>query len=1004
MSNSRRQVVQPLFPPSAVAEQRERFVNALPFNLDPFQREAFDAIDRGKHVVVAAPTGSGKTLVGEYAIDSAFRMGNRAIYTSPIKALTNQKYKELCARFGVQNVGLLTGDNVINGDAPIVCMTTEVLRNMIYDNKPGLETVDFVILDEVHYLQNAERGPVWEEVIIHLDPAVRLVCLSATISNADEFAGWITTIRGETEVISSPRRPVPLNFQFGAVIGDEMQFEPLLTGPADTPGVAIHRRAESLDKRSTDQKDRINSAIRRSGKGQTRQPKQRHQQRSRRGSLPRAEIFDHLVAEDLSPAIWFKMSRRGCDDAAREIFNARTRSGAYVKPSQLNQINEIIARHTAGIEEELESLDVEEFVRLLRSGIGVHHAGLIPPFKETVEQCLSEGLLKVVFATETLAYGINMPVRTVVLDEMTKRTRDGSHQLLTASDFAQLTGRAGRREFDPMGGYVIVFHEDRHPVREIAELALNRTFPLASAFVPTYNIAVNLVRRYSRESAARVLNQSFAQYRSDSDVTRMETEVGALDRQIQDVRQRLGALTDFDGLMNLVTMRDSLSDQIKEFDESRDVSTASSLSPGHVIADPANPTARLIVIYETSQAGKKGMRMRGVVATGKNVEPIKLELADFTTAPIIVGRIPIPEPVSPRDARWLAKLKSEVDNHGLRPPKSLSPIATGSTETRRRFVAERNALTAAIDSHPTLTKITLHEASRLHADVARLQKLKDRQLSNLRGREDALARQFGRIQDLLASRGYLDKKEWKLTALGEVLANTYCESDLLFVESLWDRMFNGLNAPQLAAVVSAFVYESKGRDDGPIAGPVKDSKVQERILSIQRIDDDIHDAERRARVSLSRSPDDGFANVAYMWASKVPLEEILAKAPSLSGGDFVRQTKQVIDLLRQLEDLSHVQFPSLAESAREASQAMNRGIVEASSRVLTPDELSQLVSGAVDGTVERVVIAQFGADDDAPTAIEQAFRDAQARAAKSNGILPASFGKSINGPSDGLWL
>jgi len=981
MSSPTRRVVTADFPRRAVQEHRQNFVQALPFKIEPFQQESFDALDRGNNVLVSAPTGSGKTLVAEYAISSAFRLGNRAIYTSPIKALTNQKFKELSVRFGVDNVGLLTGDNVINGDAPIVCMTTEVLRNMIYADKPGLETVDFVVLDEVHYLQNADRGPVWEEVIIHLDPAVKLVCLSATISNADQFANWITTIRGETEVISSDRRPVPLNFLFGARVGDELRVVPLLNGAAESPSARIHRDAVTLDRRANEIGDAIDKAYRRSSGGRGRGKigsgggARRPSQRGRRSGIQRGEVFDFLEERDMAPAIWFKMSRRGCDEAAREVFSARTRHRHYLDDSQIRQVDAIIARHTQGIEADLGELNFDEFAQMLRSGIGVHHAGCIPPFKEAVEECLGAGLLKVVFATETLAYGINMPVRTVVLDQVTKRTKHAAAELLTASDFTQLTGRAGRRLYDPTGGYVMVFHDDQHGVDEIGGLALNRTFVLSSAFHPTYNIAANLVRRYSRESAARVLNQSFAQFIKNSDVTRLDTELGALEKRISEGEQVLSGINDFEGLMTLIRRRDDLTRQIHAHDEASRANNTDNLKAGDVIADPADPTKHLVIIIDKTQPGKKGMRIIGL-RMARDIDRVVYSQDDFTLAPTVVGRVDLPKSIRPNDAKMLERIKTQVAAANLRPPSSLSPLQEGGRKLYKQFTAERDELDRAISVHPAKTHPRFNEARRMHADLNRLRHLADRQMTQLRGRGDALAREFGLVQDVLVARGYLDKSRWALTAKGDILANTYCETDLVFVETLWDGHLNGLSPAQLAAAASSFVYETRGKDDGPIGGVLKDKRIQDVFTFIERINEDVQHAEKRARVTPSRSPDFGFANVAYLWASGKPIEDIFKAAPTMSGGDFVRQTKQVMDVLRQLGDLASELSPKTATTARQAAALMNRGIVEASSRVLTEDDLFVDDVAPIAGAPKVVVRAVFGAENDGMTEIGLALQKA----------------------------
>src|SRR5438309_696464 len=368
---------------------RTDFLRGYEFELDPFQEHALDALEAGRSVLVAAPTGSGKTLVAEYAVAKALAEGGKAFYTTPIKALSNQKFGDLSRRHGQANVGLLTGDNAINGEAPVVVMTTEVLRNMIYAGSPALKGLEWVVLDEVHYLQNAYRGPVWEEVIIHTPPHVGLVCLSATVSNAEE----------------------------------------------------------------------------------------------------RAEI--RAIAEEKVEAL--------SDD-------------------------------------DLRVLNYGEWLTGLEAGVASHHAGMVPPFKEAVEACFANALVKVVFATETLSLGINMPARSVVIERLTKFSGE-RNEFLTPGEYTQLTGRAGRRGIDEVGSAIVLWWPFV-PFDQVASLAGTRTYALTSSFRPTYNMAANLVRRYPPETAHHLLNLSFAQYRADADVVRLEAQLEKLQGALEEARGR----------------------------------------------------------------------------------------------------------------------------------------------------------------------------------------------------------------------------------------------------------------------------------------------------------------------------------------------------------------------------------------------------------------------------------------------------------------------------------
>jgi ATP-dependent RNA helicase HelY len=398
-------------------------VNAVPgpaFELDRFQKEAIAAIDRGESVLVAAPTGSGKTVIAEHAVARAVASGGKAFYTTPIKALSNQKFHDLVARHGREAVGLLTGDNAINGDAAIVVMTTEVLRNMIYGRSGALNGLRCVVLDEVHYLQDAYRGPVWEEVMIHLPPDVRLVCLSATVSNASELAEWIGTVRGPTATIVETERPVELANLY--LVGDKSAEQPLLL-PTLVDGKP-NREGDRFDA-----EDR-GGAGRPPGRGR------------RRWFTPRrVEVVDVLSERDLLPVIYFIFSRAACDDAVKACLDAGLR---LTDADERVSIRQIVEEHvTALTDRDLDVLRYDTWLAGLEAGIASHHAGMVPPFKEAVEACFAAGLVRVVFATETLALGINMPARTVVIEKLTKFTGE-RHEFLSPGQYTQITGRAGR--------------------------------------------------------------------------------------------------------------------------------------------------------------------------------------------------------------------------------------------------------------------------------------------------------------------------------------------------------------------------------------------------------------------------------------------------------------------------------------------------------------------------------------------------------------------------------
>src|SRR5215207_921484 len=635
---------------------RAAIVAGYPFPLDRFQLEAVDALDAGHHVVVAAPTGSGKTVVAEYGIELAWRAGRRAFYTAPLKALSNQKFRDLRARHGAGNVGLLTGDNAIDGDAPVVVMTTEVLRNMIYGGRAALfagaggrsaparsvEDLGLVVLDEVHFLQDTYRGPVWEEVIVHLPEHVQLVCLSATVSNTAELAAWIQTVRGPTTPVVELRRTVHLHDRYlvGDRTNDRLHFLETFEGGRPNP------EAQRLDA----------SAVRR--------PRGGRGERAVRGSgrrvlyTPgRVETIDLLEQRRLLPAIVFIFSRNQCEEAARSCLAAGMR---LTTADERDRIRDIVAARLEGIsDEDLAVLGYGQFLAQLEAGIAAHHAGMVPAFKEAVEACFTEGLIKVVSATETLAVGINMPARTVVIEKLTKFTGD-HHEMLTAGEYTQLTGRAGRRGIDDEG-HAVVLWSPFVSFEQVATLASSRTFHLRSAFHPTYNMAANLVGTYTSEQAHHLLNLSFAQYQSDRDVVRLEA-------RLERVRAQLGAAraaaeSPHGDIWDYRRTLDEIRSRRRGRDDLISIGMAQ-LRPGEVV-HAAKGRYRGPVAVVASAHRKGGMRLTTVTP---RADLLLLTPEDFTDVPRSIGTVRLPSVFSPNRAEYRKDVARALSGTTLRRP------------------------------------------------------------------------------------------------------------------------------------------------------------------------------------------------------------------------------------------------------------------------------------------------------------------------------------------------
>ena len=869
--------------------ERAALLAAYDFPLDEFQLRAIDALDAGRSVLVAAPTGSGKTVVAEYAVAKAVAEGGKAFYTAPIKALSNQKYADLARRHGADRVGLLTGDNSINGDAPIVVMTTEVLRNMVYARSAALSGLRHVVLDEVHYLQDTYRGPVWEELIIHLPPEVRLVCLSATVSNAEELAEWISTVRGTTDAVIEERRPVELQnlYCVGDKSSDDMHLLPTLVDDHPNP------EAARLD----------DEALHTSGRGQRGRPR-------RRFFTPRrVEVIERLQDEGMLPAITFIFSRKACDEARDVCLDAGLR---LTTPDERVRVRAIVDERTAGLADaDLDVLGFDRFLAGLEMGLAAHHAGMVPPFKEAVEACFTEGLTKAVFATETLALGVNMPARTVVIERLTKFTGE-RRELLTPGEYTQLTGRAGRRGIDEVG-YAIVLWSPFVPFEQVAALASSRTYALRSAFRPTYNMAVNLVRAYGPDQAHHLLNLSFAQFQADKAVVRIEARLDRqavrLDRLRAEATCERGDVEEYRRLRSDAQQRRSPGQpSMVPGGPARLQAALARLTPGDVIVHGGDRLAVLSVAF------RKGHPRMHVV--DERSRPRTLGVDDLSDLPRAVGSVELPVPYNPNNRAFQHQVGDALRRARL---DHTAPDDKPTADT-----AEDHALLAA-ETHPVADCPDRESHVRAAAQAGRVEREIDDLRRQVRGRTESLARRFDRVLRLLEAWGYLDG--WALTESGEVLARTYHEADLLVAEAIATGLLDGLDAPSLAALVSCFTYEHRGRDRPPdprFPSPV----VRDRFRELLRLSAELEVDEEAAGLPVTRAPDAGFVHLAHAWASGEGLASVLEDA-DLTGGDFVRNMKQLIDLLRGIGDVAPV--PGTAARARQAADAVQRGVVTASS-------------------------------------------------------------------------
>ncbi|HYN97670.1 MAG TPA: DEAD/DEAH box helicase [Pilimelia sp.] len=887
------------------------FAMDLGFDLDDFQREACQSLERGSGVLVCAPTGAGKTVVGEFAVHLALQQGRKCFYTTPIKALSNQKYHDLVDRYGVDKVGLLTGDNAINGDAPVIVMTTEVLRNMLYAGSAALTGLSYVVMDEVHYLADRFRGAVWEEVIIHLPASVTLVSLSATVSNAEEFADWLVTVRGETQVVVSEHRPVPLwqHMLVGRRMFDLFHDADAARKHDVHPELLRHTREMLRRLEMGDGRTHGAGFGRSGGRGPRWRPPLR------------ADVVERLDREGLLPAILFIFSRAGCDAAVQQCLQAGLR---LTSPEERAEIRRVVeGRITAIPGEDLSVLGYWDWLDGLERGLAAHHAGMLPAFKEVVEELFVRGLVKAVFATETLALGINMPARCVVLERLVKFNGE-AHVDLTPGEYTQLTGRAGRRGIDVEGHAVVVWSPEVDP-RHVAGLASTRTYPLRSSFRPSYNMAVNLVGSVGTDRARELLESSFAQFQADRSVVGLARQVQRNVETMQSYEAEIDCQHgDFAGYFALrVAIADrerALAKQGAAQRRAAAVTALERLRPGDVINVPSGRRAGLAVVLDPGTGGFG--EPRPMVLTEDRWAG-RLSTTDFPGPVESLARVRVPRNFnhrSPAARRDLAAVLSGTD----------VDRRTGRRGGRSREAGEDEqilGLRAQLRRHPCHACDEREEHARWAERRHRLGRDTDALRAKVASRTGSLARTFDRVCGLLTGRGYLTTAG-DVTDAGRMLSRIWTEADLLVAECLRRGVWDGLSPAELAAAVSVVLYEARRESDERTSAPR--GPVSDAVDATAKLWAELEADEAARGLELTREPDAGFVWPVYRWARGEPLAKVLASGHTVDGdmpaGDFVRWARQVVDLLGQLADAGGAST-ELRRTAREAMTQVNRGVL-----------------------------------------------------------------------------
>src|SRR6476646_5481733 len=922
---------------AAARSRRDRsqvaaFTAGLDLPLDDFQLQACEAVEEGRGVLVAAPTGAGKTIVGEFAVHLALATGRKAFCTTPIKALSNQKYADLVRVHGADRVGLLTGDASINGEAPIVVMTTEVLRNMMYAGSTTLRGLGWVVMDEVHYLADRFRGAVWEEVIIHLPPDVSVVSLSATVSNAEEFGAWLGEVRSDTEVIVSEHRPVPLwqHMMVGQTLFDlfveerdaREDDEHFVAAPgrysvAVNPDL-VHAIRGTEGRGAWDShwvssrggRDKGRPRGKNGGRGGSGSSgRDDWSGRGRRGNdapsgrggpgggdsgrgfsrggrpgggATRAEVIERLERAGLLPAITFIFSRAGCDGAVGQLLS----SGMRLIPEADGEANRrLVEERIQGLaEEDLSVLGYWDFVDGISRGFAAHHAGMLPTFREIVEELFTAGRIRAVFATETLALGINMPARTVVLEKLVKFNGE-THADVTPAEYTQLTGRAGRRGIDVEGHALVQWNRGMDPLA-VAGLASTRTYPLRSSFRPTYNMAVNLVAQVGRETAREILETSFAQFQADRAVVGMARAVRKNEEGLEGYSEGMAChLGDF---KEYAALRHEIARLEKEGAKARSASNRAqaavsleALKIGDVIKIPSGRRAGYAVVVHPSKSYRGEVPAPTVVTEDKQL--LKLTLVDVPTPVEAIAHVKVPphfNSKSPKARRDLATSLRIAVPYDPPPGRSRDHAAyPGSPEDERISELRRQ-----LKAHPCHQCPDREDHARWAERWWRLKRETVGLQRKVEGRTNSVARTFDRICTLLGEMGYLSDSGDIVTAQGENLRRLYTEKDLLAAECLRLGVWKRLDPAALASIVSALIHEPR-RDETDPSPRMPNEDVAEAVREMNRLWSVLEDRERELGLPLTGDPDAGMVWMMHRWASGRQLEEVL-RGSDMAAGDF----------------------------------------------------------------------------------------------------------------------
>lgn len=853
------------------------------FRPDPFQREALAALEH-EDVLVTAPTGSGKTWIAREEIRRLLAQGKRAWYTSPLKALTNSKYQEFSEAFGREAVGILTGDRKENADAPLTVGTTEVYRNQLFDAlREGRQLrADLVILDEAHYVADEERGHVWEEAIILTPPRVRMLLLSATVGNAEEFAAWMEKVRGvRCAVVSRPgARPVPLRAAF---LYPEGQLAPLF----DEAGRFHSEIANFLQHAGARQQSPQSRFAERHSRPQ----------RMSLPEMPPASLLAALGSYDLLPAIVFLPTRRRCDEAAAEAAAGRRGDNDQARREARRALmREFVAEHP-------EVRRHRHWDAVVRGGVAAHHAGHLPAWKLAIEKLMSAGLLDAIFATATVAAGVDFPARTVVLTNIDVRTGRGWRPL-SASEFQQMTGRAGRRGRDRVGFIVAAPGMHQEPQR-MATLLQSPPDPLESQFRATYTTLLNLLDAYGDFAHVRELvARSFAHRETLDQISRTERARDETERSIEEKLAAAGCDLPPEvarGLERLASARDRLLTGVPQTRFEVFLSWLEEVVvPGRVVGVGRN-SRRLVFVTERREGGFVGVREDGRRAT------LTLER---------VGRVW--EEIYPRTEEAREAAFADVRARRLRPLEE--PRLRHARAHSEEAVALINDL---MDELTGERRKKLDGAERTVCEEALWSVIQEAATIEKLGRRAMVLRAevwqpFERRARVLAHFGYLDFARERVTERGRWLADLRLDRPLLVGEAIVRGLFGALDVPRAAALTAALASDAE-RDYGQL--PLDDALIT-TLAEFERVGFEVASVEWQHELEPAPGLNFSAAATAARWARGASWEALVRETRA-EEGDLFRMLSRTGESLLQVSNLREP-HAAAARLAQEAAAAILR--------------------------------------------------------------------------------